>query len=315
MNTTMTKLKISAETAILIRDQLEALSLRIPLKVWMVTRVNGDDWEVVYAHNRGYPVEEGQILRWQDSFCCRMMSNEGPQFASNAKDCEAYQNAPVATILPITIYVGVPLYGDGNRFIGTLCGLDPQPEVVGIRSGEGLVKRTADVISKLLSMELKLANIQSRALQVEDIAWRDDMTGLLNRRGWNRLIAETDALVDKQVHAVVMLDLDKLKLVNDQQGHAAGDKLIIDTARVLSASMRGDDAVARLGGDEFGILLRGMYPRHATDIAERLAAELAEANILATMGFASMPPLLSIEAAMEAADQMLIARKQKRVKQ
>jgi PleD family two-component response regulator len=79
--------------------------------------------------------------------------------------------------------------------------------------------------------------------------------------------------------------------------------------------MRGDDAVARLGGDEFGILLRGMYPRHATDIAERLAAELAEANILATMGFASMPPLLSIEAAMEAADQMLIARKQKRVKQ
>jgi hypothetical protein len=46
-----------------------------------------------------------------------------------------------------------------------------------------------------------------------------------------------------------------------------------------------------------------------------LATELAEANILATMGFASMPPLLSIKAAMEAADQMLIARKQKRVKQ
>ena len=311
----MTKLKISNETVRLIREQLEALSMRIPLKVWMVTSVSDDDWEVVYAHNRGYPVAEGQVFPWQDSFCCRMMANEGPQFASNSKDCEAYRNAPVAKILPITIYVGVPLYGEGNRFIGTLCGLDPQPEVVGIRSGEGLVKRTADVISKLLSMELKLATIQSRALQVEDIAWRDEMTGLLNRRGWNRLVEATSSAPDKYVHAVVMLDLDKLKLVNDVQGHAAGDKLIIATARVLSSSMRGDDVVARLGGDEFGILLRGLYPRHAGDIAERLATELAAADISATMGFASMPPKQSIEAAMEAADQMLIARKKKRAKQ
>lgn len=310
----MSKLKISADTGRLIREQLAALALRIPLKVWMVTRVNGNDWEVICAHNRGYPVEEGQTFVWQDSFCCRMMANEGPQFASNAADCEAYRNAPVAKILPITIYVGVPLYGEGNRFIGTLCGLDPEPEVVGIRSGEALVKRTADVVSKLLSMELKLASINSRALQAEDIAWRDDMTGLLNRRGWNRLVEDTSSAADQHVHTVVTLDLDKLKSVNDANGHAEGDKLIVATAKVLSASMRGDDVVARLGGDEFGILLRGMYPRHAEDIVTRLAAELKEANISATMGYASMPPLNSIDAALSAADQMLITRKKKRVK-
>ena len=309
----MTKPQISLETTRLIREQLEALSTRIPLKVWMVTMFSGHEWEVVYAHNRGYPIEEGNVFPWKDSFCCRMMANEGPQFASNALACEAYRNAPLAKALPITIYIGVPLYGDGNRFIGTLCGLDPLPELIGIRSGEPLVRATANVIAKLLSMEHKLADIQSRELQIADIACRDEMTGLLNRRGWNRLVEETAPAADQHVHAVLMLDLDKLKSVNDLHGHAAGDRLIIDTARLLSASMRGDDVVARMGGDEFGILLRGVYPRHADDIATRVTGELAAASIAATLGFASTPPQPGIEAAVEAADQMLISFNRQRV--
>ncbi len=308
----MTKPQISLETTLLIRQQLEALATRIPLKIWMVTTVTGDEWEVVYAHNRGYPVEEGNVFSWRDSFCCRMMANEGPQFASDAQACEAYRNAPVAKVLPISIYIGVPLYGDGNRFIGTLCGLDPLPELIGIRAGDSAVRATANVIAKLLSMEQKLAAIQSRELQIADIAFRDDMTGLLNRRGWNRLVEETAPAGEQHVHAVLMLDLDKLKSVNDVDGHATGDRLIVDTARVLSASMRGDDVVARMGGDEFGILLRGVYPRHADDIATRITAELATAGIAATLGCASTPPLPGIEAAVEAADQMLISLKRQR---
>lgn len=305
-------LKISHQTESVIRDQLEELSRRVPLEVWMVTMVNGDEWKVVYAHNRSYPIAEGQAFDWQDSFCCRMMANKGPQFASNAQDCEAYRNAPIIKTLPITIYVGVPLYGSGNRFLGTLCGLDPLPAVAGIRSSEAIVKRTADIISKLLSMEHQLAKIESRSKSVRGIAWRDEMTGLLNRRGWKRIVEKTEAVTDTRAHAVVMLDLNKLKLINDENGHAAGDKLIVHAANVLAQSMRGDDVVARLGGDEFGILLRDVYPRELEDIVQRIETEFAAADIAATLGYASSPPHASIAIATEEADQMLIGQKRKR---
>lgn len=308
----MTKPKISSETMNVIRAQLAALYMRIPLKLWMVTGVIGDDWTVICAHNQGYPVEEGQTFAWKDSLCCRMMANEGPQFASNVQDCNAYRDAPIGKQLVIRAYIGIPLYGEDNRFIGTLCGIDADPEVVGIRAGEGLVRQTADIVSRLLSMEHKLAQAQSQALEIEDKAMRDEMTGLLNRRGWNRLLKQTAAPADKSVHAVVVIDLDNLKSVNDDSGHAAGDALIAEAARVLSASMRGHDVVARLGGDEFGVLLRNVYPRHADDISARLVKEMVAASVAATIGVASMPPQHSLIATTEAADQMLIASKRQR---
>ena len=305
-------LNISHQTESVIRDQLEGLSRRVPLQVWMVTAVKDDEWKVVYAHKRSYPVVEGQVFNWQDSFCCRMMANEGPQFASNAADCEAYRNSPIAKIIPITIYVGIPIYGDGNRFFGTLCGLDPLPAVAGIRSSEALIRRTADIIGKLLSMEHKLAKMDLRIKSVKGIAWRDEMTGLLNRRGWNRIVGKTDPAAETRVHAVLILDLDKLKSVNDEHGHAAGDKLIMDAANILAQSMRGEDIVARLGGDEFGILLQDVYPRQVDDIVQRIGDELAAAKIAATIGFASSPPHASIADATEEADQMLIEEKKQR---
>ena len=308
----MTSPEISRETMRVIREQLAALYMRIPLKLWMVTGVKGDDWTVLCAHNQGYPVEEGQTFVWKDSLCCRMMANEGPQFASNVQDCDAYRGAPIGKQLAIRAYVGIPLYGEGNRFIGTLCGIDADPEVVGIRAGEGLVRQTADIVSRLLSMEHMVAQAQSRAQEIEDSAMRDEMTGLLNRRGWNRLLKQTAAPTDKSVHAVIVVDLDNLKSINDDSGHAAGDQLIANAARLLSASMRGQDVVARLGGDEFGVLLRNVYPRHADDISARLTKEMAAAAVAATTGFASMPPQYSLIATIEAADQMLIASKRQR---
>ena len=161
-------------------------------------------------------------------------------------------------------------------------------------------------------MEHQLAKIESRSKSVKGIAWRDEMTGLLNRRGWNRLVQTTDAVTDTHVHAVVMFDLDKLKSVNDEKGHAAGDKLIVGAANVLAQSMRGDDIVARLGGDEFGILLQDIYPRQLEDIVQRIRTELAAANIAATLGYASSPPHASIAIAAEEADQMLISQKRTR---
>lgn len=89
--------------------------------------------------------------------------------------------------------------------------------------------------------------------EVHRLSVTDELTGLLNRRGF-LLLAEQDLKVAKRaqaVRAMMYLDLDGLKRVNDTYGHKAGDALLIDTARVLTTCFRESDIVARLGGDEF----------------------------------------------------------------
>ena len=99
------------------------------------------------------------------------------------------------------------------------------------------------------------------------LARHDALTGLLNRASLideiERAIAGADAQVDRL--AVMLIDLDRFKPVNDMFGHAAGDGVLIEMARRLQASLRPGDAVARLGGDEFVVLL----PRSGGDAAVR----------------------------------------------
>ena len=280
--------EVSPYTVESIRGLLQSLYTRIPLKLWMVTTVRGDVWKIIYAHDNGYDVAEGGELSWRESLCCRMMQGVGPQFATCVEDCAAYVDAPIRAQMPIKAYIGVPLLDDHNHLIGTLCGIDPEPEVVGIRSGEALVRQTAALVSRLLVMEMQIAAQRSLALKWSDAAHRDGLTGLLNRRG---------------------CDLNDLKTVNDSSGHAAGDELIQRTADALTVSMRGQDVVARLGGDEFGILLSCDSVAMVDAVLARIEKELVAAGVSASTGFATVPPAASLEAAFAAADEMMFFRK------
>jgi diguanylate cyclase (GGDEF)-like protein/PAS domain S-box-containing protein len=114
--------------------------------------------------------------------------------------------------------------------------------------------------------------VQARA-QLEYQARHDALTGLYNR-GWimDALEEELRAARGKRTHiAVVMIDLDNFKVVNDSLGHAAGDDVLREVARRLKAVLRGSDQAARLGGDEFLVVAPGIRDLHA---AEALAALL-----------------------------------------
>jgi diguanylate cyclase (GGDEF)-like protein/PAS domain S-box-containing protein len=105
------------------------------------------------------------------------------------------------------------------------------------------------------------------------LAWQashDALTGLINRREFdNRLHA---ALLSAQrgegSYALLYIDLDQFKVVNDTCGHQAGDRLLRDVTGLLQTRVRASDCIARLGGDEFGVLLEGCTPEQATRIAE-----------------------------------------------
>ena len=100
----------------------------------------------------------------------------------------------------------------------------------------------------------------------------DDLTGLLNRRGW-RMAAERElaraAREGSQV-GLLLLDLDSLKEINDTRGHDEGDRVLVETADRMRAALRAGDVLARLGGDEFGALLMDISDGQALAAVDRL---------------------------------------------
>lgn len=106
------------------------------------------------------------------------------------------------------------------------------------------------------------------AREVSYQAAHDPLTGLYNRREFARQTAELDKLAGS--HALLYMDLDHFKIVNDRCGHAAGDTLLIQVAGVLQEHVRDSDLLARLGGDEFALVLRGCSEEDAAERANTL---------------------------------------------
>jgi diguanylate cyclase (GGDEF)-like protein len=108
----------------------------------------------------------------------------------------------------------------------------------------------------------------------------DHLTGLLNRASLQRRfeeLAQQAALTDEPV-ALVALDIDHFKAINDEQGHARGDAVLRDIAYEVRKQLRSFELVYRLGGEEFLVLLPGTGVEEATAVAERLRSSIAEAR-------------------------------------
>jgi len=115
---------------------------------------------------------------------------------------------------------------------------------------------------------------------LEKLAETDPLTGVSNRRHFEgELEKEVDLTVQlRRSSALLVLDLDNFKYVNDSHGHAVGDSVLLQVARTLRARLRGSDVVARLGGDEFAVLLRDVLPDRAAAIARSLLDEVRAAR-------------------------------------
>jgi diguanylate cyclase (GGDEF)-like protein len=143
-----------------------------------------------------------------------------------------------------------------------------------IAACDGLRLRAAALQSDRQNAEARAAAAEARAAELERLAFTDPLTGLLNRR---RLIelAERELARSRRYGralSLLMLDIDRFKLVNDRLGHEAGDAALCQVARTCSAMLRAGDLLARWGGEEFVTVLPETDAAGARRLAERLRA-------------------------------------------
>ena len=156
--------------------------------------------------------------------------------------------------------------------------------------------------------------------QLQWMADHDSLTGVLNRRRFEQELELHLESVDP-AGALLVLDIDGFKTVNDTLGHAAGDELITSVATLLRGRLRESDVVARLGGDEFAVLLRGGGEHDARAVAEAICQDVRERTVAigdgarlrvtASVGIALLADCtgLAIEAVLACGDSAMYAAK------
>ncbi|HEY9697470.1 MAG TPA: sensor domain-containing diguanylate cyclase [Trichocoleus sp.] len=296
---------------------LDFLQKRVGFGLWMVTRTEGDDWIVLVTNNTAsnvYQVKQGDVLHWCHSYCCQMVQGLGPYVAPRSQEIPVYANALINNQVPIAAYIGVPLTWADGRLFGTLCAIDPEPQPESILAELPVIQIQAQLLSTILTSELKAQACSRHLEQVRTESQLDKLTGVYNRRGWDRLVMVEEERCQRygSPASIIILDLDNLKVINDQYGHVAGDRLLQKTAACLISAVRQNDVLARLGGDEFSVLAIEAGANVAQEIVDRIHKKLAETGIAASVGWAVREPHTGIPIAIEAADaRMYEAKRQK----
>jgi len=178
-------------------------------------------------------------------------------------------------------------------------------------------KETVRQLRSALSRALKLIQ------QLQASADTDFLLGILNRRGFERELTRAIAYI-KRYHtsaALIVLDVDRLKPINDAFGHGAGDEVLKAIVNVLKAQVRASDVIGRLGGDEFAVLLWNLNETEARAKAaaleqavDRLAFLFGKSTVMAgaSAGVAMLGMHAETTKSLEAADSAMYQRKAQR---
>lgn len=209
----------------------------------------------------------GLELPREIAFCSHTIQQREPFLVTDALTDERFRDNPLVVGDPhIRSYVGVPLSTPDGYNVGSLCAADTKIRVF-----------TADQVVMLQSFAALVVD----ELELRRIAHTDHLTEAATRRSF--LLEMEKAIAQYRRNgtssALIVLDVDHFKRVNDTYGHPTGDNVLCTVASVLQGELRVNDLLGRLGGEEFGIVLRGATLPEAFQSAERLRAALVSAEI------------------------------------
>jgi diguanylate cyclase (GGDEF)-like protein len=241
------------------------------------------------------------------SFCGHAILGDDVFIIPDALEDDRFADNPLVLHEPhIRFYAGCPLRSlDGSK-LGTLCIIDTEPR--------GLTEEEIEILRDLARMaEHELAAIEMATL--------DELTLLANRRGFVSDARHTLSLCRRQgiPAALVFMDLDDFKAINDEFGHAEGDLALKHFAEQMRESFRMSDLCARLGGDEFVVLLTNATKEIAESVTSRFHRSLAHAaqdsnrgyEIRFSYGIVEFDPQEhdSVESLLAAGDRLMYTQK------
>jgi diguanylate cyclase (GGDEF)-like protein len=202
----------------------------------------------------------------------------GPVMVSDTSDRSVHPIAHALAELGVRSYAGAPILDPAGTIAGVFFALHDERREWTERDKTILLELTG-IASDDLRVRRQLVDRESVADQMRYHAMHDPLTGLPNRAFFSErlrfVLTNTKERPGTQF-AVLFLDLDDFKVVNDSIGHHAGDELLVAVARRIESCIRSVDLVARLGGDEFAVLVHDVHDvSDAARLAERIRAELA----------------------------------------
>lgn len=199
------------------------------------------------------------------SFCAHAIANPVSPFIveDTLLDARFAGNPLVTGPLGIRFYAGSAVFDEAGHALGTICVFDRKPRTPAPALIEALEDISA-VASGALVLRRSVVNLARTAAT-------DHLTGALNRHGLEKTFATFNTGV-----AVLMIDLDRFKAVNDTYGHGRGDELLVLVVARLRSVLRVEDAIARIGGDEFVVLAHCRDAQHAGRLAVRIRSALEQ---------------------------------------
>ena len=264
------------ELEALTRRLLELLGRITGLESTYLTSIDwdGDVQRILYARNVGsLDIPEGLQVEWSDTLCRRALEG-GPSCTTDV--AATYPDSAAARELGLSTYVTVPVRGPAGEVFGTVCGADSRPVDLS-RDAYAVMETLADMVALQLANDAARRELVAANGALSELAYLDGLTGLGNRRAFDRDLPR--ACAGPGTIAIVAVDIDHFKQINDTLGHAAGDEVLLAIGQRLVAHSRAGDTVARLGGDEFVTVLAGADLDTAAAVAERLRADVSRSPI------------------------------------
>ncbi|GGF42989.1 sensor domain-containing diguanylate cyclase [Williamsia phyllosphaerae] len=285
-------------------DVLTYLRQAIPIGTWTVTRFDGERQIYLSVDDTDLGLSSGDSVAWSDSMCQYSVTRTRPTFVDNPHAVARYAAIIEKSGLDVESYVGYPLTTSDGKLFGTLCGFGRHRLPETAESNEDLIVLLASLLARILEADLQ-ATAVARALEAaRRNADTDALTGLVSRSGWQRLLEDEEARFRRfgDPGAVVIIDLDDLKEVNDLQGHHAGDDHLRSIATILTDVVVEPGIIARIGGDEFAILLTDATATIVDDVVARLRRAITTRHVSASMGFGLYSITEGLDGAWRAAD-------------
>ncbi|SFU68236.1 GGDEF domain-containing protein [Halomonas korlensis] len=304
-------------------DIVEVASLICEAPIAVVTFVDRDrQW---FKSEKGLGVRETLL---DVSICAHAILQPGLFIVPDTTQDPRFANNPLVTGEPhLRFYAGALLESHDGYPLGTLCVLDYQPRELTERQRFALQALANQVVAHMELMQAHreqaelIRELEATRHELAKRAATDPLTGLLNRRAFEQRLNQEVALIQRGAPpaALMLIDLDHFKRVNDALGHQAGDEVLVRFTDLCREAFRQADVIGRWGGEEFVVMLPRATVAEARHAADRLHQLLATTPmrddissplfITASIGVCSLTGSSDLDGCLQKTDELLYRAK------